>query len=384
MGNFDFNNIIAEINLIASRFAALGIRVFTIYKGLEPLIDRAPYGPCSEHADALKWLENRTGAFVNQTCIEYQDRERCWYTYVSERAVSRRNNVPLIVDLHGAGGCASLPSLGSGTIVDTAGLVVAWPQGIKKPLPYVPWIIPELILDVLGLSVTSWNDGTGLFGAELAGVDDVGFLEIMIAEILARSNPDYGVNIARARIYMIGHSNGATMAQRFALQSEPGVLAGVVAISGSGMPQDPMWVPGGEVSDNYRSTSIALVAGSKDKVVPFGERRGPLAGAMASFDGWARLNDCEDDSRFIYDFEYYRKYIYTDCRDGNEVVLYEVKGQGHHPFKKGIEAFQIASLNTIPECPFRGIPTFSECDCALSTKVDSTAMAWEFIVQFAS
>lgn len=336
--------------------------------------------------------------------------QRCWYTYSSKRAIERPGAVPLIVHLHGAGGCASLPSLGWGTTAESVGMVVAWPQGSAHPLPSVSHFLPNFVTNLLGLNVTCWNDGTGLFGAEDAWVDDVAFLEQVIMHTVENTLALQGALVDINRIYMSGHSNGATMAQRFALQS-PGILDGVVAVSGSAMPRDPMWMPGGRVSANYTPTPIALVHGSKDGIVPFDERRGPLAGAMASFDGWGRLNNCTTVSRQIIENEGYTQYLYDGCQDDAQVSLYRITGQGHHPFWKGVIPFRIASVNVIAseykqqpnnyytrvylngsnsltiaplsilDCPFRGPPWFSECDCALAS-LDSMMIAWEFIGKF--
>jgi polyhydroxybutyrate depolymerase len=337
------NNAFVDFYNFASRIIAFGLRLYAATVGYQDqLLNKAPYGKCSTKPNALEWLNGKNGTIADQTCIEWGGLRRCWYYYVSERAIDRSVNVPLIVHLHGAGGCASLPAVGWGTIADDAGLVVVWPQGTEHPLPTAPGFLPDFLKDLLGLSVTCWNDGTGLFGAETAGIDDVGFLEAMLSELFFT----VPVSIDVKRVYMMGHSNGATMAQRFALQTN-GLLAGVVAISGSAMPNDPMWTPGGHVSVDYKPTSIALVHGSKDGIVPYDERRRALAGAEASFDGWGRVNGCENGTRIVDDFGDYKQYQYTKCKNATQVSLFKIQGQGHHPFPRGAEPWAISSLNVI-------------------------------------
>lgn len=280
--------------------------------------------------------------------------ERCWYTFVPDTAAS---TVPVVVHLHGAGGCASLPAVGWGTLAQENGFAVVWPQGTRHPLPFLPDFLPLFLLNLLDLNLNSWNDGSGLFGAEGAGIDDVGFLEAMLSQITSTALPtddSRSVNTDSARIYLSGHSNGATMAQRFALQTE-GLIAAVIAVSGAAMPNDPAWVPGGTAISTYQPTPILLIAGTLDGVVPFNERRGPLAGAIPSFDGWGTINGCTMDSRTeeAMGDGAYTEFNFADCSSGAQVTLIQVFDAGHHPFPAGEEPFRISSVNVIA----------SECVC---------------------
>ena len=203
------------------------------------------------------------------------------------------------------------------------------------------------------------------------------------------------------------------MAQRFALQTS-GLLAGVVAMSGAGLPNDAEWTPGGTAIDQYSPTPIILIAGTIDGVVPFDERAGPLAGALPSFDGWGTINGCSAASRTEDDIGAYTQYNYGECSGSTQVTLLQVFDAGHHPFPKGEDPFKVSPVNTIaskclrgedypifkhfkftcifltscclplaviPDCPFRGIPMFYEPDCQLKD-LDTPRIAWEFIQQF--
>lgn len=361
-----------KLELILSRITAFTLQIYNSVFSEIPLRN-APYGECNTGPDALSWLPQDS---IAQNCLDHDGMTRCWYVYTPLSVKERQSQnhtfeFPLLVHLHGAGGCASLPSMGWGSLAEEFEFVVVWPQGTYNPSPFD---VPDFI-DIDDLS--SWNDGSGLFGAEVAGIDDLGFLQSLIEEELSNNL----VNLDQSRVYMSGHSNGAVMAQRFSLQTN-GVIAAVAAISGAGMPGDPEWLPGGSVGDMYSSTPIILVAGTIDNQVPFGERRGPLAGAIPSFEKWASINGCDKNSKIetTNDLEYIQ-HKYKNCANNAEVQLLEVFDAGHHPFTKGKGIFQISPLDVIAECPFRGIPFFYEADCGLAN-FDSIKFVWDFISSF--
>lgn len=70
-----------------------------------------------------------------------------------------------------------------------------------------------------------WNAGGCCGRAMFDNIDDVGYLSGLIESLVKR----YPIN--RRKIYMLGYSNGAMMAYRFACE-RPGVLAGIIPVSG--------------------------------------------------------------------------------------------------------------------------------------------------------
>ena len=77
----------------------------------------------------------------------------------------------------------------------------------------------------LGPQFLGWNAGGGCCGQSAANnVDDVGYISRAVDMLAGR----YGVD--RGRVYVLGHSNGAMMAQRMVCESD--VFAAAVAVSG--------------------------------------------------------------------------------------------------------------------------------------------------------
>jgi len=180
------------------------------------------------------------------------------------------------------------------------------------------------------------------------------------------------------RLYFSGHSNGAVMSQRFALQTDT-VVAGVVAVSGAAMPNDDQWQGSVSILD-YNPTPIVFVAGTIDNVVPFASRRRALPGAIPALNGWAALNGC-DGNAVLTDLGDYSCHIFTSCNNSSEVILFEVEGAGHHPFTRGEEPFLLSPKDVIADCPFRGFPFFYEQDCMLQDS-DTISLAWDFVSRF--
>jgi len=361
---------------VVSRCVALALRLYSVVIR-QPLMNVSPYGRnkgCDEANDALsKWIKNGT---AEQTCMMHDNIKRCWFTFIPDSAKNKDGRVPVVVHLHGAGGCASLPAMTWGNIAEENGFVVVWPQGTKWQIPFVPDWFPDMVL-----RLNCWNDGSQLFGAEKAGIDDMGFLKKMVQTVLTDEKLDSN------RLYMSGHSNGAVMAQRFAVQTS-NVVAGILAVGGNVFPNDncdsdedkDCWKEGQTIED-YRPTPIMIVSGKNDHVNPYGERRRPLSGAIPAVEGWANTNGCAEDAVEIKE-KGYTRFVHSGCTNGATVTLLGVEDAGHHTFTKGRGQFQISPYNVIARCEFRYLPPPPyEPDCQL-IDLDTTALAWDYLTQF--
>jgi polyhydroxybutyrate depolymerase len=165
----------------------------------------------------------------------------------------------LVIVLHGGLGNASRiadQSAESGINLDDAadhdGFIVAYLNGTP-------------VTRLLGGNFLGWNAGGGCCGVPAEkNLDDVTYIEGAVSFLAAR----YGVD--RARVYGVGHSNGAMMVQRLMCQSD--VLARAVALSGP-LNMDVTHC------DHGAGRAILAIHGEDDRNVPLagGKGRG-LAG----------------------------------------------------------------------------------------------------------
>ena len=114
----------------------------------------------------------------------------------------------------------------------------------------------------------SWNAGGCCRLATTFGVDDVRFLDVLIADMAARPEAD------PARVFLVGDSNGGMMAYRYACDHAER-LAGLASVMGT------------DVSGCEPSAPLALmhVAATGDEVVPYegGRSAASFAAASTSF-----------------------------------------------------------------------------------------------------
>lgn len=201
--------------------------------------------------------------------------------------------VPLLLDLHRMGGSGSsqLSSSPYPPITDPEGVVMAFPDGKKGPIG------------------TDWNLGPCC----VANVDDVAFLEALVAEV------EKTVCIDAGRVYATGATTGGGMVHYLACHAA-GVFA-AVAPSGFDLLQENVddCRPSRPISVmSFRGTSESMVpyAGGVSSVVP--GMSVTLLGAEETFETWAELDGCtgtpspKDRNGCS---------SYTACKNGVEVIL---------------------------------------------------------------
>eukprot|EP00943_MAST-04B_sp_MAST-4B-sp1_P004221 g4221.t1 len=146
---------------------------------------------------------------------------RCWWTYVPAKvkAASSTLKVPLVVDMHGGGGCASHQALSSGfrELADSLdakdSFVIIWPQGYNNQ-----W-------GTCGSDCDKTQAESK--GKDIHTTDDVTFISALIAYAIKNddsSNPSYGV-INPEKVYTTGFSMGCMMSHRLALERSS-IIAG--------------------------------------------------------------------------------------------------------------------------------------------------------------
>jgi len=261
---------------------------------------------------------------------------------------------PLVVDLHGFSTCPEINALYTGWLEIAAGenMVLVWPEATH--ISAFNFLAGEL-----DPFLTSWATNP-LSPASLRGIDDVGFLREMIKDI--QGNDVY--NVDPSRLYMVGHSNGSEMAQKFAFK-EQNMTAGVaghsffLTVFPRTQEEESEAIAEGtllasSISDNglrlVSPVPIINVHGTLDPIIPYFEASEFLFGAVKNTLLWGDINECTRNNTDI--FSGYKIESHVECGGGVEVKLLTIEGAGHLPFE------------------------------GFDTDIATTKLAWEFIKQF--
>jgi len=142
--------------------------------------------------------------------IVVDQRQRTYIAHLPPRW-SERGPLPVVVAFHGGGGNASgfKGYAGLDAVADREGFVVVYPDGSGR----------------LGRRLLTWNAGTCCGYARDNKVDDAAFT-LAILRDLARDVP-----LDPTRVYATGHSNGAMMAYRLAIEA-PERIAAIAPVAG--------------------------------------------------------------------------------------------------------------------------------------------------------
>jgi len=160
----------------------------------------------------------------------------------------------LVIVLHGGLGNADRiasaqaeSGLNLDAVADKSGFVVAYLNGTP-------------VARFMGAKFLGWNAGGGCCGQPARnGTDDVAYISGAVSYLAGK----YGVD--HAKVFAIGHSNGAMMAQRMVCETR--VFAAVVAISGP-LNLDTTRCP------SASGLSVLAIHGADDRNVPIAGGRG--------------------------------------------------------------------------------------------------------------
>lgn len=196
--------------------------------------------------------------------------QRSYILFLPDSPTALGTGFPLVVVLHGGGGTAEQMMRFSrfNESGERERAVVAYPQGIAR----------------------SWNDGRSFRGRD-TGVDDVGFIRAMVADIGANVTP-----LDRRRIYAAGISNGGFMSYRLACEAAD--LFAAVAPVAATMPAElgPRCKPSAPIS-------VLAINGTADPLVPYGggdvrvmfRTRGEIWSTDQTIAFWSKHNHCKGD-----------------------------------------------------------------------------------------
>ena len=242
--------------------------------------------------------------------LSFQGMDRTYLLHIPTGAGSAA--VPLVLAFHGGSQTAAQMEAMTGfsALADREGFVVAYPQGIEN----------------------SWADGRGTTPADKKHIDDVGFARAMVADIVKRAP------INSRRIYATGPSNGGILSNRLGCEMAV-TLASIGSVIGT---------IASNVAPGCKPSSAIAVVGIQsvnDPLVPFnggqvkeGARIGEggnVESARATQELWRDANGCGAQPGVtnlpvrVNDGTSVVRRQYSGCKQGSDVVWYEIQGGGH-------------------------------------------------------
>lgn len=247
--------------------------------------------------------------------LQHSGRERNAIVHIPPRAGEKRD-LPVVLNFHGGGGHSANEQEYSlmDRLADRESFVVVYPNGTGR----------------FSKRLLTWNAGTCCGYAALNNIDDVGFTRALIAK-LAEMAP-----IDRRRVYATGLSNGGMMAHRLAAQAGD-IFAAVAPVAGG------MVLPAIKSARAVPVMHIhsvddprALYAGGLGPPFPTTNSRVFHPDIDQMILRWVKHNGCAAEPavaerRADRDGRGHTatRYVYANCRDGVEVVLWKLAGPGH-------------------------------------------------------
>jgi polyhydroxybutyrate depolymerase len=254
----------------------------------------------------------RLEAGDHEVALRYDGIDRRYFVHVPPELESTRP--PLIIALHGGGGTAAQlkAEIGLDEIADREGFVVVYPDGTGP------------LADLLH----TWNSGFNCCGpAQRNGVDDVGFIRAVVADLMRQ------VDIDADRVAVTGHSNGAMMAYRVAAEASDLVsvavpVAGAMALDDFA-PTEPVAILHVHSVDDPR----ALYEGGEGPPFPGTNStvvHEPVADGIAA---WVGANGCDPTPAEVETGtdgdQSFMRFEYSGCVAGGQISHIRLSGVGH-------------------------------------------------------
>ncbi len=208
-------------------------------------------------------------------------------TYVVHvgRAVKPGVAAPLLVNVHGLNNSPAIQSAFSqvNPLADTEGFIVAYPTGLNS----------------------SFNAGSCCGTSSQNGVDDIGFMRAIVADVEGKACVD------ASRVYAMGFSNGGYMANRLACEASD-LFAAVGIVSGA---------DGLATCTPSRAVPVISFHGSIDTIVPYADGKALSA-------GWVSRDGCTGEAVHTV-FGASSCDAWNACRDGAKVEMCTITGGWH-------------------------------------------------------
>ena len=235
--------------------------------------------------------------------LVHDGQTRHWHEIVPAACAARDARCSVLVALHGGGGMMNGARFADGTGLSA--------EGARRG--YV-----VLAPDALG---DNWNDGRPELAA---GIDDVGFIRAMIADLRGRAGVD------PARIFAAGASNGGLMSYRLACDGAGMFRAIAPVIAQFGTALIARCRPQGEVS-------VFMIPGTADRLMPYDGggvaamfgNRGTIVSSDRTLAFWRAAMGCRGAPVTERHGASVAVTRYDECRGGTVVQRWTVEGGGH-------------------------------------------------------
>jgi polyhydroxybutyrate depolymerase len=216
--------------------------------------------------------------------LEHGGVMRRYYLHVSE---STQSSAPLVVNMHGYLSNPTMQSQWSqlNDAAEARGIITAHPEGLDN----------------------SWNAGVCCGTSQINGVDDIGFIRAVVADIQAAACVD------PQRIYATGLSNGGFMSNRLGCEAAD-LFAAVAPVVGA------LRIPLEECMPE-RPMPIFAFNGVQDPLVPY-------ADAVATIDRWVELEGCDAEPT-VEQLEGGHCDVYSGCEGDGDVRFCTLDPMGH-------------------------------------------------------
>lgn len=233
-------------------------------------------------------------------------------------AVAGDTRVPLVIAYHGGGGNAAGYQRYArlDALAEREGFAVVYPDGTSARVP--------------GFSrLKTWNAGRCCGAALRRDVDDVAFTRAVVADITQRAPIDL------RRVYATGHSNGAMMSYRLAVEA-PDLVAAIAPVAGAmGLPdglapRKPVPVLHIHSVDDPR----AVYQGGLGPPLPITGRRVEHAPVEDGLLAWIEIDGCPHEPQELEQRSNVQGHEalhlrYAPCTGRAIVELWKLTGVGH-------------------------------------------------------
>jgi polyhydroxybutyrate depolymerase len=223
---------------------------------------------------------------------------------------------PVILTFHGGGGTGAgfKRYAGLDAVAEREGVIVAYLDGSGP----------------LGRRLLTWNAGDCCGYAHEEAVDDVGFALAVLRDVARRAPMD------ATRVYATGHSNGAMMAYRLALEA-PERIAAIATVGGmmaveQRTPARPVALLHVHSVDDPR----ALYDGGLGPPFPFTGVKVRHTAVEPTLARWARESGCPTQPKLAdrrttssRPGQTAQLLVWGPCASGAEVHLWKLEGVGH-------------------------------------------------------